>query len=421
MKFYIYTLGCKVNTYESNVMADALKNAGFQESESEYADIYIINTCTVTNTADHKSMKMIRHAIKQNENAIIVVTGCMSQTSEIEIEGVDIILGNKGKSKIVDYIKEYQQTKMKVVADKDLSNPLFEPMKLNNFSRTRAFVKIQDGCNNFCSYCIIPYSRGDVRSKKKEEVLDEIHSLVRNGHHEIVLTGIHTGNYGVDFEHYHFSDLLEDIIQIGGLKRLRISSIEMNELNDSVLKLMEKSDILVDHLHIPLQSGSDTILQSMNRKYLKHDFIRKIEEIRKIRPLISITTDVIVGFPGETEELFYETIETIKKINFSKIHVFPYSRRKGTKADTMDFQISDDVKKRRVKELLVLSKELEQSYFERFVGKELSFIPEVIKNGYMIGHTGNNLLVKKKGDCICDHDEISGKIVKVEYPYVIME
>ncbi len=420
MKFFIYTLGCKVNTYESNVMADALKNAGFVESEDSEADIYIINTCTVTNTADHKSMKMVRHAMRQNKDAIIVVTGCMSQTGEV-MDGVDIVLGNKGKSKIVDYIREYQEKRSQIIADKDLSHPVFEPMRLNNFNRTRAFVKIQDGCNNFCSYCIIPYSRGDVRSKAREDVLEEITSLVHNGHHEVVLTGIHTGNYGVDFENYHFSDLLYDIIQIEGLKRLRISSIEMNELNDAVLDIMKNSSILVDHLHIPLQSGSDTILKAMNRKYLKHDFIRKIEEIRKIRPEISITTDVIVGFPGETEELFEETIDTIRRIHFSKIHVFPYSRRKGTKADLMENQVPEDIKKKRVKELLTISKELEQSYFEKFVGREVSFIPEVLKNGYIIGHTGNNLLVKKEGDSICDHEEICGKIVKVEYPYVIME
>lgn len=423
MKFYIYTLGCKVNMYESNVMMDAMENAGYELSSEEKADIYIINTCTVTNTADSKSVKMIHHARKQNPNAIIVVTGCMSQSTPEkaeQIEGVDIVLGNVNKSKVVDYIKNYLETKEKKVDVRPLLHLPFETMKLNNFNRTRAFVKIQDGCNNFCAYCIIPYTRGDVRSKKKEDVLEEITGLVQKGHKEIVLTGIHTGNYGAEFNHYDFACLLEDILKIEGLERLRISSIEMNEINDRVLKLMKEHSILVDHLHIPLQSGSDAILKAMNRKYLKQDFIDKINAIRKIRPDISITTDVIVGFPGETEELFEETLDTIRTIQFSKIHVFPYSRRKGTVADQMENQVPEEIKKKRVKILLNLSKELEEAYFQKFIGKEISFIPEVEKNGYVIGHTGNYLLVKKPGALNC-HEEQVGMITKVEYPYVIME
>ncbi len=424
MTFYIYTLGCKVNTYESNVMIDAMKNAGYKEAKEEFADIYIINTCTVTNAADHKSLKMIHHAMKQNPSAIIVVVGCMSQVSKEkveEIEGVDIILGNVNKSLIANYIEEYVKNKQRLEDVRSLKKISFETMKLNNFNRTRAFVKIQDGCNNFCSYCIIPYTRGDVRSKKREDVLEEIESLVKNGHREIVLTGIHTGNYGAEFQNYDFANLLSELVMIDGLERLRISSIEMNELNDRVLKIMEENDVLVDHLHIPLQSGSDTILKLMNRKYLTQDFIKKIEEIRKIRPEISITTDVIVGFPGETEELYQETIQTIKKIGFTKIHVFPYSRRKGTVADTMENQIPEEVKKRRVKELLLLSKQLEETYFKKFIGKNVTFIPEVLKDGYLIGHTGNYLLVKKRGNELNNHQDQSGKIIKVEYPYVIME
>lgn len=424
MKFYIYTLGCKVNLYESNVMMDALKNAGYEEAKDEIADIYIINTCTVTNTADSKSVKMIRHAVNQNPNAIVVVTGCMSQASKEkaeQIEGVDIVLGNVNKSKIVDYIKKYQKEKEQIEDVQNLSCVPFETMKLNNFNRTRAFVKIQDGCNNFCTYCIIPYTRGDVRSKKKKDVLEEIETLVSGGHHEIVLTGIHTGNYGAEFDHYDFANLLEDIIKIKGLERLRISSIEMNEVNDRVLKIIKESSILVDHLHIPLQSGSDTILKAMNRKYLKQDFIQKIEQIRQIRPDISITTDVIVGFPGETDALFKETKETIVKIGFTKLHVFPYSRRKGTVADQMENQVPDEIKKQRVKELLELSKILEENYFKRFVGKEVVFIPEVEKNGSIIGHTGNYLLVKKENSSLNQHEAQTGIVKKIEYPYVIVE
>lgn len=421
MKFYIYTLGCKVNMYESNVMIDALKNAGYQESSKEEADIYIINTCTVTNAADHKSMKMVHQAIKQNKNAIIVVTGCMTQVSKekAEIDGVDIILGNKDKSKIVEYIETFRQKKELVESIEDLSHALFEPMKLNNFNRTRAFVKIQDGCNNFCSYCIIPYSRGNVRSKPKKDVIDEVKTLIQNGHHEIVLTGIHTGNYGAEFGKHQFSKLLEELLVIEGLERLRISSIEMNEITEEVLELMKQNPILVDHLHIPLQSGSDTILKAMNRKYLKNDFIKKIEDIRKIRPLISITTDVIVGFPGETEELFLETIETIQKIKFSKIHVFPYSRRKGTVADVMENQVPENIKKERVKRVLELSRQLEEAYLNQFINTTLSFIPEIEKDGFLIGHTGNYLLVKKRGSDL-SHIQ-TGTIKKIEYPYAIVE
>ena len=420
MKFYIYTLGCKVNTYESNVMSDLLVNAGFIKTD-DIADIYVINTCSVTNTADSKSLKLIRQAVRKNNQAIIVVTGCLSQTQAervLEIPEVSIVLGNKNKSKIVDYINQYLNNQKKIIDIADLSKVDFECMQLNNFDRTRAFVKIEDGCENFCSYCIIPYTRGRVRSKLKEDVITEVETLVKNGHEEIVLTGIHTGNYGYDLN-YDFADLLNELIKIKGLKRLRISSIEITELNERVLDVLNKSDILVDHLHIPLQSGSDTILKLMNRKYDINYFINKVNEIRKIRPNISLTTDVIVGFPSETDELFDETIETIKKINFSKIHVFPYSRRKGTKADLMENQVDEITKKERVKELLKLSKQLEIGYMEKFVGQEIEFIPEIEKNGYVIGHTGNYLLIKLKNDNYDLHKSMRVRICQVDYPYVI--
>lgn len=417
MTFKIYTLGCKVNTYESSVMQDKLINAGFILNE-EKADITIINTCTVTNTADSKSRKMINRARKENPNSIIVVTGCMSQKNE-KIENVDIAIGNIGKSKIVNYINEYLKNKKEINDIKDIMHTNFETMVLNNFDRTRAFVKIQDGCNNFCSYCIIPYVRGNVRSKNKDDVLNEINKLVNVGHKEIVLTGIHTGHYGDDNESYKFPDLLKDIIKIKGLERLRISSIEITELNQEFLDVLKESKILVDHMHIPLQSGSDNILKKMNRKYDKKYFINKIEEIRNIRPNISITTDVITGFPGETEDEEQETIETISKIKFSKIHVFPYSRRKGTEADLMENQISDDVKKKRVKRLLELSKKLESEYARKFIGKEVIFIPEVYKDGYLIGHTGNYLLVKMKSNKDLLNKDVKTTLIEEKYPYVI--
>ena len=423
MKFYIYTLGCKVNTYESNVMRDKLLNNGFIESDEENADIYIINTCTVTNTSDNKSLKVVRQVLRNHPDKVIAVVGCMTQVSSNLLDSLDvsIVLGNVGKSRIVDYINEYLKTKKKIVDIRDVKEAKFEDMCLNNFNKTRAFVKIEDGCENFCSYCIIPYSRGRVRSKDSKVVIEEIKNLVNDGHKEIVLTGIHTGHYGSDLEGYTFSKLLKEIESIEGLKRLRISSIEITELDDEFLDVLRSSKILVDHMHIPLQSGSDEVLKSMNRKYDKEYFIDKIEKIRTIRPDISITTDIIVGFPGETEELFSETIDTVNKIRFSKIHVFPFSLRKGTKAEELPNHIDDVTKKDRVKRLMEISKQLEIEYFNKFVGKEVEFLPEMYKDGFITGHTGNYLLIKTKGD-ISDLNEFKSVVVKeVNYPYCIGE
>ena len=383
MKFYIYTLGCKVNTYESNIMKELLERSGYVYSID--ADIYIVNTCTVTNTSDNKSLKLLRRLRREHENAILVAVGCLSQVNPDNIDA-DIILGNVGKGNIIKYIREYEGKK--IVDIRDIMESPFEIMELTNFDKTRAFVKIEDGCENYCSYCIIPYTRGKVRSKKKEDVLKEVKNLISNGHSEIVLTGIHTGHY-YDGD-YSFYNLLCDLVKIEGLKRLRISSIEITEINDDIIELFK------------------------NSKY----FIDRIEKIRESRKDISITTDIIVGFPNESEELFNETMDTVDKIRFSKIHVFPYSRRKGTKADSMDNQVPEEVKKARVRRLIKKSEELENEYFNKYVGKEVTFIKEVYKDNYLIGHTGNYLLVKcySKED-ICG--EITAKITKVEYPYCI--
>lgn len=424
MSFYIYTLGCKVNTYESSVMATNLKKAGFIEvSKDDCVDIYIINTCTVTNTAGNKSLKMIRQAYRKNNNALLIVVGCLSQVESASVSklpNVGIILGNKNKSRIVDYIKEYQKTKKQIIDIYDLNKVDFECMKLDNVNQTRAFVKIQDGCNNFCSYCIIPYTRGDVRSKSRQDVLDEINTLVLSGHREIVLTGIHTGHYGSDLENYDFASLLKEIVQINNLERLRISSIEITELDDKVLDIINSSKVIVDHLHIPLQSGCDKTLSDMNRKYDVNYFMDKVSKIRKIRPNISLTTDVIVGFPGETDSDFEITYNNIKKINFSKIHVFPYSVRKGTKAENMPNQVSEVIKKERVKKLLDLSKQLEINYMRKFIDKEILFIPEVYHGPYLIGHTGNYLLVKAIGKESLLNTDVIGIITEVSYPYCIV-
>ena len=416
MKYKIYTLGCKVNEYESEVMRSLLENHGYVKDDNP--DVVIINTCTVTNTADSKSRKLIRSVRKNYPNAIVLVAGCMVQNKKDNLDiDADIIIGNQNKTEVVNYIKDYNRKKIFDV--RDISKADFESMSLSNFDLTRAYIKIQDGCDNYCSYCIIPYVRGHVRCKKKEDVIEEAKALIKNGHKEIVLTGIHTGNYHDGS--YGFADLLNDLVRLDGLKRLRISSVEATELNDKVLDVIKNSSVLVDHMHIPLQSGSDEILKLMNRKYDKNYFISKIEKIRNLRPNISITTDVIVGFPFEEERHFLETLDTIKKIGFTKIHVFPYSDRDGTVASKMKNKVNGNVKKQRVKKLLEVSKELEINYMKRFINKELTFIPEVYDNGYLIGHTGNYLLIKAKGDAECVSREVEVLIKAIEYPYLVSE
>lgn len=420
MKAGILTLGCKVNMYESEFVANLLKSNGFEICDfHDVCDVYIINTCTVTNTSDIKSRKMIRQAIRNNPDACVVAMGCFIEANkDYQIPGLDIVIGNKDKSKIVELIHQYFEKKNMI---KNLySNRFteFEDMYIKEFpGRTRAFVKIQDGCDNFCSYCIIPFVRGKCRSKDKDKVISEINDLVSNGYQEVVLTGIHTGNYGYDKD-YNFADLLSEVVKIKGLKRLRISSIEITEINDRVLSIIKDNDVIVDHLHIPMQAGSDEILKLMNRKYDLDYYFKKIEQIRKIRPMISITTDVIVGFPGEDEKLFEKTIETCKKIGFAKIHVFPFSLRNGTKAEELPNHLSNEEKKKRSRKLLEVSKELEKNYFSKFIGKSESVLIEQYKDGYSYGHTGNFLNVKIEGKL--EHNKFYDILITdISYPYCI--
>ena len=417
MKFYIYNLGCKVNSYESNIMKENLEASGYVQGNENDSDIYIINTCTVTNTSDNKSLKIIRRVLRNHPNSITVACGCMTQVNSVYLKDLDVkvIIGNIGKSKIVDYINEYIKTKKQIIDITDFKDDKFEDMCLNNFDKTRSFVKIEDGCENFCSYCIIPYARGKVRSKDPELVISEVKNLIKEGHKEVVLTGIHTGHYGADIN-YSFATLLNRLVKIKGLERLRISSIEITEITDEVLDVLKDNPNLVSHLHIPLQSGSNTILKLMNRKYDKEYFIDKINKIRSIRSDISITTDVIVGFPSETDELFNETIDTIKKINFSKIHVFPFSLRKNTKAESIPNHVDDVTKKNRVKELVELSNELENSYMNKFINKTVLLLPEVYKEGYLIGHTDNYLKIRVKGTHELLNKIVRVKILKNSYP-----
>ena len=420
MRVGILSLGCKVNMYESEFVMNKLQNAGYEICDfNDKCDVYIINTCTVTNTSDIKSRKMIRKAIKNNPDAVVVAMGCfIAANKDINIEGLDIIIGNKDKSRIVEILDEHFKKKEKIKRLYDTEPDEFEDMYIDSFpGRTRAFVKIQDGCENFCTYCIIPYVRGKCRSKEESKVIDEVKDLVKNGYKEVVLTGIHTGSYGVDLD-TSFADLLEKLVKIKGLERLRISSIETTELNEDVLNIIKNSKVIVDHLHIPIQAGSDEILKLMNRKYDLDFFFKKIEEIRSIRPEISISTDLIVGFPGETEELFEKTIDTCKQLKFTKIHVFPYSEREGTKSMELPNHLSNEIKKYRSRKMLEISKELEINYMKEFINREAEVLVEEYKDGYSFGHTGNFLYVKIPKQL--KHNEIvKVRIEDIDYPYCI--
>ncbi|MBS5862722.1 MAG: tRNA (N(6)-L-threonylcarbamoyladenosine(37)-C(2))-methylthiotransferase MtaB [Firmicutes bacterium] len=395
MKFNIVTFGCKVNQYESNMMKERMLSSNFfyVENISE-ANIIIVNTCSVTNVADKKCLKMIRRIKREYPNSILVVAGCSSQNKQEIYENldIDILIGNKDKSKIDVLLKEYIETHKRYVKFYNDRNLEFEDMLISDYNHIRAFIKIEDGCDNFCSYCIIPYVRGSVRSKNFETVIKEAKLLTQKGHKEIVLTGIHTGHY-MD-NGYDLTDLINELSKIEDLLRIRISSIEITELNDKFLNMLSTNKKVCDHLHIPLQAGSDEILKKMNRKYDLKYYEEKIKKIRMIRPDISITTDIIVGFPYETDKLFNETLEFSRKMNFSKIHVFPYSIRLGTSAANMPNQVDESIKKERVKKLMDLSEIMEKEYYNKFVGKELDILVEECDNNVSIGHSSNYLMIR---------------------------
>lgn len=394
MKFNIITLGCKVNSYESNFMKEALVKNGFSFCNlSEKCDILILNTCTVTDTSDKKSLKEVRRLKRENPNAILVVCGCSVQNDKTKYDdlGINILMGNINKSNIVSIIEKYldDNTPVEYVAKtRDLP---FENMEVDISDHTRAYIKIEDGCDNFCSYCIIPFVRGKKRSKDFSLVLREVQHLANNGYKEIVLTGIDTGGYESNGK--DLTDLIHEMSKINGIERIRQSSIEITQINEKFINELKNNKKICDHIHIPLQSGSDSILKLMSRKYDLKYFFDKIDMIRSVRPDISITTDVIVGFPGETEEMFLETMETCKKINFSKIHAFPYSERKGTKASMMDGKVPESVKHERVKKLLELSDSLEKSYYDKFKGKNKDVLIEEVNEFGSKGHTSNYLMV----------------------------
>ena len=394
MKFAIHTFGCKVNIYESEYVINLLLEKGYKHVDFDTeADIYIINTCTVTNEADKKDRKLINSIRNKHKDSILIVMGCYSQLNPNNIEA-DIIIGNKYKSKLIELIEEYKKNKSQIIKVEDIKETKFEDMYINRFiEHTRAFVKIQDGCNAFCSYCTIPYARGGLRSKNFDTVIKEVTNLVSNGYQEIVLTGIHTGRYGLE-QNTNLETLLKELIKIQGIFRIRLSSIEINEITDGIIDLIKNNPIMAKHLHIPLQSGSNTILKNMNRLYDLDFFLKRINYIRKEIPNVSITTDLIVGFPGETEELFKETIDTLNKIKFTKIHTFPYSKRNGTKAAAMPNHLDNQIKKCRVREVLSLSNKYELEYYQSNLNKEYVGIIETRKDNKKIVITSNYIPVE---------------------------
>ena len=424
-----HTLGCKVNHYETEAVWQLFKEAGYnREDFNKNSDVYVVNTCTVTNTGDKKSRQVIRRAIRNNPDAVICVTGCYAQTSPAEImaiPGVDIVVGTQDRSKLLGLIAEYRAERQPINAVRNImKNRVYEELDVPTFTdRTRASLKIQEGCNNFCTFCIIPWARGLMRSRDPQEVIRQAQQLVDAGYLEIVLTGIHTGGYGEDLKDYNLAALLRELeSEVKGLKRLRISSIEASQLTDEVIEVLNNSSIIVRHLHIPIQSGSNTVLKRMRRKYTMEFFAERLDRLREALPRLAITSDVIVGFPGETEEEFMETYNFIRDQHFSELHVFPYSMRTGTPAARMTDQIDEDVKNNRVHRLIELNDQLAKQYSSSFEGEVLEVIPEVKskqdpESGLYEGYSDNYLKVVFPAD-----DSMIGKIVRVKltkagYPY----
>ncbi|MCM3674057.1 MULTISPECIES: tRNA (N(6)-L-threonylcarbamoyladenosine(37)-C(2))-methylthiotransferase MtaB [Peribacillus] len=419
-----HTLGCKVNHYETEAIWQLFKTGGYDRVEFENtSDVYVINTCTVTNTGDKKSRQVIRRAIRKNPNAVIAVTGCYAQTSPAEImaiPGVDIVVGTQDRVKLLDYIEQFKVEREPINAVGNImKNRVYEELDVPAFTdRTRASLKIQEGCNNFCTFCIIPWARGLMRSRDPKEVVHQAEQLVEAGYKELVLTGIHTGGYGDDLKDYNLAMLLRDLEKVDGLKRIRISSIEASQITDEIIEVLTKSKKVVRHLHIPIQSGSDTVLKRMRRKYTMDFFGDRIEKLKIALPGLAVTSDVIVGFPGETEDEFMETYNFIEKYKFSELHVFPYSKRTGTPAARMEDQVDEEVKNERVHRLITLSDQLAKEYASRFEGEVLEVIPETkLENGLYEGYSDNYMKVVFPAS-----EEMVGEIVKVKitksgYPF----
>lgn len=395
-----YALGCKVNQYESEAIAELFSAKGYEiVNIDDEADIYVINTCTVTNFGDKKSRQLIRKVKRQNPNSIVVVAGCYAQTAPDEImkiEGVNLVIGTKGREKIVEIIENYS-------CDNGVTNMVGEIMQEHEFealeiqrltNRTRAYLKIQDGCSQFCSYCIIPYARGPIRSRAPEEVMKEINILAENGFKEVVLTGIHVASYGKDLKNIKLLDIIKMVHNVDGIDRIRLSSIEPNIITEEFLDGIIRLNKMCRHFHLSLQSGCEKTLSAMNRKYTSSKYMESINLLRQYIPDVAITTDMIVGFPGESEEDFIESYEFAKNVGFSKIHVFPYSPKKGTSAEKMGGQIPNSIKSQRSKKLIELSDKMSKGFISKYVGETVEVLFEQeIETGIYEGHTSNYIKV----------------------------
>ena len=411
------SLGCKVNQYETNAMAQKFVANGYKIVEfDEYADVYIVNTCTVTNIADRKSRQMLRRAKEINKDATLVACGCYAQVAKEELKKIpeiDLIIGNNEKNDIISIIENHiaQKGTEDIVSDVMYKLDYVELGTTTYTEKTRAVIKVQDGCDRFCSYCLIPYARGHIRSRKIENVIEEIKKVVEEGINEVVITGIHIASYGRDFkgENIGLIDLLEEINKIKGLHRIRLGSIEPTIITEEFVKRLSKLDKICDHFHLSLQSGCTETLKRMNRRYTTEEFKEVTKRLRTKFPNAALTTDIIVGFPGETEEEFNMTYEFLKEIAFYKMHVFKYSQRKGTKAAVMPNQIDGKVKEERSKKLIELSNENEYNYNKKYIGREVEVLFEEREGEYLKGHTTNYIVVKHK----TDKDDLINKIVKV--------
>lgn len=420
LKVGFYTLGCKVNQYETDALIELFESRGYQIVEfHDIADVYIINTCTVTNASDKKSRKMLSRAKKTNKDAIVVALGCYAQIAENKLKeniGIDLIIGNNKKNEVVNIVEEYLKDNKKIIHVEDISNNVpFEEMWISKMeNKTRAYIKIQDGCNQFCSYCIIPYTRGRVRSRNKENIIKEVEQLVKKGYKEIVLTGIHIASYGMEFNEYKLIDLLKELNNINGLKRIRLGSIEPTLITEEFVKEIVKLENICPHFHLSLQSGCDETLKRMNRKYSTHDFLMSVRYLKEAYNRPGITTDIIVGFPGETEEEFKKTCEFINKIGFLDLHIFKYSPREGTIAANMANQIDEEIKTNRSKELMNIRNKIHNSFISSYINHSLEVLVEETvvenENEYYIGHTSNYIKIRFKKD----KSNIENKLIMVK-------
>lgn len=411
------SLGCKVNQYETNAMAQKFIEHGYEVVEfDEYADVYIVNTCTVTNVADRKSRQMLRRAKEINKDATLVACGCYAQVAKDELKKIpeiDLIIGNNEKNDIIQIVENHisQKGAEDLVSDVMYKLDYVELGTTTYTEKTRAVIKVQDGCDRFCSYCLIPYARGHIRSRKIENVIEEIKKVVEEGINEVVITGIHIASYGRDFkgENIGLIDLLEEINKIQGLHRIRLGSIEPTIITDEFVERLSKLDKICDHFHLSLQSGCTETLKRMNRRYTTEEFRDVTKRLRSKFPNAALTTDIIVGFPGETDDEFNTTYEFLKDIAFYKMHIFKYSQRKGTKAAVMPNQIDGKIKEERSKKLIELSNENEYKYNKKYIGKQVEVLFEEREGEYLKGHTTNYIVVKHK----TDKDDLINKIAKV--------